>query len=124
MIPFAHPTLLIMPIQRIPRYKLLFEDLLRRTPATHPDFENLCKCGPDLDKLNSVGAKIYNDMRIGWTVEDGRTAEFYMGVDNLFDVKPPFLPSGFASPLTGTETAADTYDPFGRAFYAGVNIKF
>jgi iron complex outermembrane receptor protein len=79
---------------------------------------------PELDRLNSVGAKIYNDMRLGWTVEDGRTAEFYIGVDNVFDVKPPFLPSGFASPLTGTETAADTYDPFGRAFYAGVNVKF
>ncbi len=25
---------------------------------------------------------------------------------------------------TGTETAADTYDPFGRRFYAGVNVRF
>ena len=78
----------------------------------------------DLDKLNSVGAKVYNDMQLSWTVEDGRELEFYLGVDNVFNVGAPFLPSGFASNITGTETAADTYDPFGRAFYAGVNVKF
>ena len=79
---------------------------------------------PELDKLNSVSAKIYNDVQFGWTIEDGRSLEFYMGVDNVFNVKAPFLPSGFASQITGTETAADSYDPFGRRFYAGVNIKF
>jgi outer membrane receptor protein involved in Fe transport len=52
------------------------------------------------------------------------TLEFYLGVDNVFNVGAPFLPSGFASNITGTETAADTYDPFGRRFYAGVNVKF
>ena len=79
---------------------------------------------PDLDRVNSIPAKIYNDMQIGWTVEDGRSLEFYLGVDNVFNVRAPFIPSGFASNITGTETAADTYDPFGRRFYAGVNIKF
>lgn len=79
---------------------------------------------PDLDRVNSIPAKIYNDVQLGWTVEDGRTLEFYLGVDNLFNVRAPFIPSGFASNITGTETAADTYDPFGRRFYAGVNVKF
>lgn len=32
---------LITPIQRIPRYKLLIEQLLKETPAEHPDFANL-----------------------------------------------------------------------------------
>lgn len=78
----------------------------------------------DLDRLNSVGAKIYNDVQFGWTIGEKPGLEFYMGVDNLFDVKAPFLPSGFASNITGTETAADTYDPFGRRFYAGVKVAF
>ena len=30
-------SIIIMPIQRIPRYKLLLEDLLKRTPDAHPD---------------------------------------------------------------------------------------
>lgn len=31
----------IMPIQRLPRYKLLLEDLMKHTPATHPDYQIL-----------------------------------------------------------------------------------
>lgn len=34
-------TLLITPIQRIPRYKLLLEDLLRHTKTTHTDYSQL-----------------------------------------------------------------------------------
>jgi hypothetical protein len=32
---------LLLPIQRIPRYELLLKDLLRNTPETDPDFDNL-----------------------------------------------------------------------------------
>eukprot|EP00842_Homolaphlyctis_polyrhiza_P005966 jgi/Hompol1/6370/HPOL_001186-RA len=36
-------TLLIEPVQRIPRYKLLLDDLLKCTPSTHPDYTKLVK---------------------------------------------------------------------------------
>lgn len=36
-------SLLINPVQRIPRYTLLLEDLWKNTPSTHPDDENLLK---------------------------------------------------------------------------------
>ena len=77
-----------------------------------------------LDRLNSVGAKVYNDVQIRLAVGDDKEFEFYVGADNVFDVDAPFLPSGFASDITGTETAADTYDPFGRRLYAGFRAKF
>jgi hypothetical protein len=32
---------LVLPVQRIPRYKLLLEDLLRHTPETHIDYSDL-----------------------------------------------------------------------------------
>lgn len=32
---------LILPVQRLPRYKLLLESLVKFTPIRHPDFENL-----------------------------------------------------------------------------------
>jgi len=35
------PSLLIQPIQRIPRYKMLLEDLLKSTWTSHPDYEAL-----------------------------------------------------------------------------------
>lgn len=79
---------------------------------------------PDLDRLNSVGAKLYNDVQLRVAVDQDKRFELYFGADNLFDVDAPFLPSGFASDITGTETAADTYDPFGRRLYAGFKVKF
>ena len=35
------PSLLIMPIQRIPRYRLLFEELLKETPEDHLDYDDI-----------------------------------------------------------------------------------
>eukprot|EP00123_Amoebidium_parasiticum_P013799 comp22157_c0_seq1/m.32478 comp22157_c0_seq1/g.32478 ORF comp22157_c0_seq1/g.32478 comp22157_c0_seq1/m.32478 type:complete len:927 (-) comp22157_c0_seq1:206-2986(-) len=35
--------LLIAPVQRIPRYSLLLEQILKFTPRTHPDYDNLNK---------------------------------------------------------------------------------
>ncbi len=36
-------SLLIMPVQRIPRYKILLENLLKQTPEDHGDYEHLKK---------------------------------------------------------------------------------
>lgn len=77
-----------------------------------------------LDNLNSVGDAFYHDVQARFRAGEKEQFEFYVGVDNLFDRKPPFLPSGFASNVTGTETAADTYDPFGRRYYAGARVRF
>nr|AAQ18153.1 guanine nucleotide exchange factor [Entamoeba histolytica] len=38
---FELTSFLITPIQRIPRYKLLLNDLLKHTPQNHPDFKDL-----------------------------------------------------------------------------------
>jgi len=40
------PYYLIMPIQRIPRYRLLLQELLRNTDCDHPDFENVRLTAP------------------------------------------------------------------------------
>eukprot|EP01114_Cavostelium_apophysatum_P020874 TRINITY_DN7121_c0_g1_i2.p1 TRINITY_DN7121_c0_g1~~TRINITY_DN7121_c0_g1_i2.p1 ORF type:complete len:238 (-),score=54.15 TRINITY_DN7121_c0_g1_i2:161-874(-) len=36
-------SLLIMPVQRVPRYVLLLTELKKLTPETHPDYENITK---------------------------------------------------------------------------------
>jgi len=41
---------LIMPVQRIPRYKLLVEGLLKKTPEDHPDYADLQTALQELDK--------------------------------------------------------------------------
>lgn len=75
-------------------------------------------------EFNNVGSKLYNDFQVKFTVDADRRIEFYSGVDNAFDVKPPLLPNGLtASGLIGAETAQD-YDVFGRYFYVGARVNF
>merc|ERR1712137_1321157 len=48
---------LIVPVQRIPRYRLLFEQLLKLTPKTHPDCEKL---NETLEKVNEIATFVNN----------------------------------------------------------------
>ena len=74
---------------------------------------------------NHIKARIYNDIQFRARAGDREQFEFFVGVDNLFDRKPPVLEDGlFSGVVTGTTTAADVYDPFGRRFYAGVQVHF
>ncbi|MCG2842645.1 TonB-dependent receptor [Sandaracinobacter sp. RS1-74] len=78
-----------------------------------------------LDEMNRIKARFYHDIQLRFDVGQEKKFGLYFGVDNLFNTKPPFLPgTPFGASPTGTETAADVYDPFGRRFYAGVNMKF
>jgi iron complex outermembrane recepter protein len=78
-----------------------------------------------LDEMNRIPARFYHDAQVRWDIGEDRRFAFYVGVDNVFDTDPPFLPgTPFTASPTGTETAADVYDPFGRRFYAGVQVRF
>lgn len=44
-------ALLITPVQRVPRYKLLLESLLNKTPRDHPDFEKLQDATVEINKV-------------------------------------------------------------------------
>ncbi len=80
----------------------------------------------DLDKLTRSRAKIYNDMRrSSWTVEEGRNCRvLHRRGQRCLTSSRRSCRSGFASRLTGTETAAGTTMRSVAHFYAGVNIKF
>ncbi len=52
--------LIIMPVQRIPRYKLLLEDFLKNTDKAHVDYANLQAA---LSKVNEVAAFINESVR-------------------------------------------------------------
>ncbi|WP_213981792.1 TonB-dependent receptor [Sphingomonas sp. dw_22] len=72
--------------------------------------------------LFAVDAKIYTDLQIHF--DPTEHSQFYIGVDNAFDVAPPPIVTGLPGSTQGTETAAGTYDPIGRRYYAGVRVKF
>eukprot|EP00026_Physarum_polycephalum_P002016 Phypoly_transcript_02020.p1 GENE.Phypoly_transcript_02020~~Phypoly_transcript_02020.p1 ORF type:complete len:578 (+),score=87.07 Phypoly_transcript_02020:1129-2862(+) len=52
---------LIQPIQRIPRYNLLLEDLIRHTPENHPDYNDL-KCSSA--KIKSIAGFLNENARL------------------------------------------------------------
>lgn len=49
------PALLILPVQRIPRYRLLLQELLKRTPSDHVDYQSLEKA---LNAIIEIAAKV------------------------------------------------------------------
>ena len=53
-------SILIFPIQRVPRYILLIQDLLKHTNADHPDYRNLEQA---LDAMNKTGTSINESKR-------------------------------------------------------------
>jgi iron complex outermembrane recepter protein len=71
-----------------------------------------------------IGAYTYNDMQVRYNWGDDDKYGVYFGVDNVFDKKPPLVEQNFASNITGTETAAESYDPIGRFMYVGLEFKF
>ncbi len=81
--------------------------------------------GFDLERRSAFGRispEFYSDIQARFQVND--QFQFYAGVDNLTDNKPPLIPSGLSFNTTGAETDAGTYDAIGRRFYAGVRLKF
>ncbi len=73
-------------------------------------------------QFGRVAPEFYGDVQARYSVNDLFT--FYVGADNVLNNKPPVLPSGLPGNITGTETASDVYDPFGRRFYAGATLRF
>jgi outer membrane receptor protein involved in Fe transport len=68
-----------------------------------------------------VGSRTYNDVQFTYDVR--KAVQLYLGVDNLFNAKPPPIISGLPGNQTGTETDTSTYDAIGRRFYAGLRVS-
>ena len=87
--------------------------------------DTLDENGPTVPaNVNEIGSVVYHDVQARYQFGGERQYAVYAGADNVFDKKPPVLGQNAASEITGTETAADTYDPFGRMWYAGVEVTF
>lgn len=69
-----------------------------------------------------VGSKTYFDLQLGYQY---KKANFYFGVDNLFNTKPPRADTNGllgGNATTGAGTWADVYDAIGRRYYLGVRM--
>jgi len=69
-----------------------------------------------------VPSEFYLDTQMSFKAAEA--FEFYIGVDNLLDNDAPKILTNTTFNTTGSDTAADVYDVFGRRYYAGVRLKF
>ena len=69
-----------------------------------------------------VDPEFYLDAQVNFT--PSKTYEFFVGVDNMLDNDAPNILSGTTFNTTGSDTAAGTYDVFGRRYYAGARLRF
>jgi outer membrane receptor protein involved in Fe transport len=76
---------------------------------------------PDSPFHYDVGDYVTHDFQVGW--DWGENAHLYAGVNNAFDEDAPIILAGVPGNTTGADTAADVYDPIGRAFYIGVRLR-
>jgi iron complex outermembrane receptor protein len=85
------------------------------------DDQLMSSFGADAGSI-TVPSKTYVDLQAGF---DWRVAEFYIGVDNLFDTDPPRFDTNalITGGSTGAGTAADVYDAIGQRYYAGVRFE-
>jgi iron complex outermembrane recepter protein len=82
--------------------------------------DQLTGARPGTNPLYTVKAQFYLDTQFQFKVAE--QFEFYGGVDNLLDNKPPFLADIGGS--AGIDTDSGTYDTLGRRFYVGARVKF
>lgn len=80
----------------------------------------------DLTKTAPIktGSFWYHDMQFRTSVGADKQYEFYLGVNNVFDKKPPVFGDTNIVTFPGTQTSATTYDLYGRMLYAGFDVKF
>ncbi|WOE75747.1 TonB-dependent receptor domain-containing protein [Alterisphingorhabdus coralli] len=75
---------------------------------------------PDRFDILEYPEILYHDFRIGWQIENAagdNTYEFFVGVDNAFNERPPLG-------LLGTGDGSAIYDPIGRRFFTGLRALF
>ncbi|KAF0527764.1 Dbl-likey domain-containing protein [Gigaspora margarita] len=85
-------SFLSLPIQRIPRYKLLLEALLKHTDESHPDFIDLQKC---VRQINIIADEVNEKMRDAENQQ--KVLEIQIKVENIPDIINParrFIYSG------------------------------
>lgn len=71
--------------------------------------------------VSRISPKSYIDQTVA--IEVNKAFELRLGVQNLFNVKPPIIGDNISDNVAGS-TYPNTYDVIGRSFFAAVSAKF
>jgi hypothetical protein len=82
---------IIKPVQRLPKYVLLFKDLKKNTDVSHPDYKNIELCLKKFEEINHENnAKMNNCLRILRLEELDKKFSNQLKI-NLLDISREFL---------------------------------
>lgn len=85
-------SLLITPIQRIPRYKLLLTELLKHTPSNHPDHKQLTQA---VELVGQVATHINDALRAAENRHEIiAIQDSFLGTHNLLEAHRKFIRKG------------------------------
>ncbi|MFT7042556.1 MAG: iron complex outermembrane receptor protein [Candidatus Azotimanducaceae bacterium] len=70
---------------------------------------------------NDISSMTYTDIQFRYAFSEG--TEAYFGIDNAFDKDAPQIASPHPRADLSSQTASNIYDPIGRAFYVGANVR-
>ncbi|CAD8068202.1 unnamed protein product [Paramecium sonneborni] len=68
----------IKPVQRLPKYVLLFKDLLKHTMPSHPDYQNVKFCLETIEKINDK-----NNNEMNAQLKQAKLIELYQQFGNI-----------------------------------------
>lgn len=83
-------------------------------------FSGNTRVGTDPDTLPKPYIRSYNYFDLALSFDVNKTLVFNAGVNNLFDVQPPIL----GAAAEQANTLPSFFDPLGRDFFVGFNLKF
>lgn len=82
------PALLILPVQRIPRYELLLRDLIKQTPPEHPDSAGLQSAA---ERIKDISSKINEEIRAHQKAQAFTDVKSIHGIEDLRNNQERFL---------------------------------
>ena len=73
---------------------------------------------------NHISEHVLHNAQLQYQFGDDSQYLVYLGVDNLFDQDPPFLPEGYKHGQPQSATAAPSYSRIGRMWHFGTKVNF
>lgn len=114
---------LMTPVQRIPRYKMLLEDLFKNTPPTHPDFEDLEKAIVLVQEIaSSVNEHIRDHEMMLKMLDLQRSIQGLK--ENLVSPGRRFLKRGPVLKVFFISTELFIYEPLNLTHYTILSIRY
>jgi FYVE/RhoGEF/PH domain-containing protein 5/6 len=97
-------SLLIQPVQRIPRYKLFLEDILKLTPENHPDYKELPKALQSIEEVaNAVNSCLRKHENLTKLQEVIRNYGYPKELEDMFEQEREFVKEGMLMKLCRKE---------------------